>query len=246
MVRSKLRDGDTDIVASDDETSRRAHGGGWPPAAPGPDLKRSASDWFRGRSGATQKSTKSAPYRARRGGRNCAAHWSPLMRWAVSTALPPPSWGVATAYVSPRPDVPAHPERPCQHGPDPPSRPQHLQEHRQQIPTENLMKLTTWNYAFLSQPSPATNDPRKRFPWARTTNAIGRLNEEFRRKIKTQTVLPAQAQIKPLGGRRQRISTTFETHPAAGRQRSCRLPERSSGYQDMVGPAGLEPATKAL
>ncbi len=110
---------------------------------------------------------------------------------------------------------------------------------------------------------------------ARTTNAIERLNEEFRRHIKTQTVLPCaetvpmllwalmasgriqmrkvdgwetlaqpvarsaltsrpdQAQIPMLGGRRQRISTRFETQPRRAGLRSFPRRPRAGSISPM-------------
>ena len=47
-----------------------------------------------------------------------------------------------------------------------------------------------------SSPSPAST--RRNGKSARTTNAIERLNEEFRRRIKTQTVLPCAETVPML------------------------------------------------
>ena len=86
-----------------------------------------------------------------------------------------------------------------------------------------------------------TRLPPAQWKSARTTNAIERLNEEFRRRIKTQTVLPCaetlpmllwallasgqitMAEITEPGERRPRISTTSQTRPASSGRPVARL-----------------------
>ncbi len=74
---------------------------------------------------------------------------------------------------------------------------------------------------------------------ARTTNAIKRLNEEFRRRIKTQTVLPCPETVPMLLWALTRISHTLEW-------RCLRLCLSSADFCFWVWRKGLAPAVRPV